>query len=117
MKKDETHLNKNTVSLRIKKEFLMQIVSGQKKEEYREINEFNISRLCILSKDFAAIDVKKYDFVNFYVGNKKDAEYAILICKGIFVDTFKNEIEGAPPVGTQCFTIELGEVVETNVKL
>lgn len=115
MEQKDTHLNKSTLSLRIKKQFLMQIVSGQKKEEYRSFDDYYISRFCILNKDFLISDMKRFEFVYFYVGNKKDSLFAIVKCNGIYLDTFETEIKGAPPVGTRCFTIELGEVVETNV--
>lgn len=101
-------------SLRIKKVHLESIVKGEKKEDYRAINAFNISRLCELTKDYKVTGFKNIDAIKFYVGNEKNGLFAIVKVLGIFQDEFFTEIAGAPPPGSICFTIELGEILETN---
>jgi hypothetical protein len=104
-------------SLRIKQKHLISIVKGEKKEEYRAINSFNVSRLCVLKKDYTVEGFKNIDAIKFYVGNEKNGLFAIVQVLGIFQDEFETEIAGAPAPGSICFTIELGDILETNVNL
>lgn len=104
-------------SLRIKQKHLISIVKGEKKEEYRAISSFNIARLCELSKDNTVTGFKDIDAIKFYVGNEQNGLFAVVQVLGIFQDEFETVIDGAPAPGSICFTIELGEILETNVKL
>ncbi len=113
MKKDERY--PVLVDLIIKKEWFDKILSGEKKEEYRSISEFNVNRLCDKTKEgwSPRTDITHFRFFNGY---KKDRPWLIVKSNGVFYDRFENEEKYKVPFGTELFTLELGEICETNIK-
>ena len=92
------------LELKIKKVFLKQIISGEKKEEYREPSNFNMVRL--FNVDHANkryTDKEGLKQIKFVAGYSKDADYAIVNILGIWIN---KSTENA------MITIDLGDVVE-----
>jgi len=96
--------------LTLKKKWFDMILSGQKKEEYREIKPYWITRL-----KFDIWNTKPFDFIEFRNGYAKTAPTMIVECKGIRVDMPKPEwSENAKGV---CFVIELGTIYVHPINL
>lgn len=85
-----------TLHLTLKKQWFNMIASGEKKEEYREVKPYWITRLS-----------KKYDNVIFKNGYSKDAPQMRFKVTGINV-THGFEKWGAPEFDT-VFVISLGD--------
>ena len=101
------------LSLRIKKQYLDEIISGTKKIEYREENDFYAERLGII-EDGEVIDTKQFDTVKFYTGEKTDCQFAIVKCNGVYLVRYENEIPEGMKKGDMAYEIELGEVLKHN---
>lgn len=88
-----------------------QIISGKKKEEYRSLSEFYISRFCNFKGD-EFIGMKDFKSIILAVGYSKTRRWAEIEVKGIFIDTFIDTIPDGFKKGDECFTIELGKVLK-----
>lgn len=97
--------------LTLKKKWFDMILSGEKKEEYREIKPYWAKRLLwtIEESDDEREGFEQYDAVEFRNGYSKDAPTMLVECKGISVG-IGNPAWGAPehPV----FIIKLGKILE-----
>ena len=91
--------------LTLKKQWFDMIESGEKKEEYREIDQYWQDRL---TKDYYA---KGFDLVVFKNGYQKDSPTVIFEYKGIDIGKGRKEW-GAPD--DDCFIIKLGEKILTK---
>lgn len=91
--------------LTLKKKWFDMIVSGQKKEEYREIKPYWERRLFHPLYP-QVLQFREYDVVEFRNGYKKDAEKILVFCKEITAG-IGNPTWGAP--NTTVFIIKLGE--------
>lgn len=100
------------LTLILDKENFELIKSGKKKEDYRADSDFYARKLCNI-KGNDLVSLKKFDLVKFSLGytNKN----IMLQCKGVFFDIFENYIPEGFLKGDQCYTIELGDIVEINV--
>ena len=58
------------VQLQIKREFLDQILAGEKTEEFREVTEANIRKFCEVDADGNAVSLKKIKTIEFHNGYK-----------------------------------------------
>uniref|UniRef100_UPI00404765C3 ASCH domain-containing protein n=1 Tax=Roseivirga sp. TaxID=1964215 RepID=UPI00404765C3 len=96
-----------TLNLTIKKEWFDMILSGKKKEEYREIKPYWNSRLK------PGDDFEQYNLVRFQNGYSKDAPVMFVICKGIGIGQAKpewsNDWQG------DVYVISLGEIITRPV--
>lgn len=97
-------LNENSSSilqLVLKGQWFKMILSGEKKEEYREITPYWDKRL----------DNKKYDYVRFRWGYETKSPTILIECKGIQ----KGGI-GVPEWGwdNECYIIKLGDIIKTE---
>ena len=101
------------ITLIITQEFFNQIISGEKKEEYRSLSEYYISRFCNFKGD-EFIGMKDYKSIILAVGYSKTRKWAQIEVKGIFIDTFETIIPEGFKKGDECFTIELGRVLKQN---
>lgn len=91
--------------LTIKKKWFDLISSGIKKEEYREVKPYWISRLMLTDGTF-----KKFDKIEFINGYKKDSPRITTECNGI-IKGFGNPDLGAFK-DKEVFIIKLGNVLE-----
>lgn len=104
--------------LTLKKKWWDMIASGEKKEEYREVKEYWISRLYdhdIVSRNNVASYKKpttkrEFDIVEFKNGYRKTAPTVRLYCEGIEIRSGRKEW-GAEP-GKEYFVIKLGEIIK-----
>ena len=90
-----------------------QIIAGTKKEEYRSLSEYYISRFCNFKGD-EFIGMKDFKSIILAVGYSKARKWAEIEVKGIFIDRFENFIPEGFKKGDECFTIELGKVLRQN---
>ena len=107
--------------LTLKKKWFDLIVSGEKKEEYREVTDYWMSRLagikgCGTSYNFTLLCNKgnigrEYDFIMFRNGYNKNSPAVMIECKGIKVGQGKKKW-GAPD--HKVFIIKLGGIVSTQ---
>lgn len=104
--------------LNLKKKWFDLIAEGEKKEEYREIKDYWISRLtkdksiCQMGDNGYVVNERKFDKVVFKNGYNKDAPIMIVECKGIETTTGKEEW-GAEK-DEHYFVIKLGKILFNN---
>lgn len=112
-----------TLHLNLKKKWFDMILSGEKKEEYREVKEFWVSRLAVshlgaVGGDFhhrhknIAYRFKHFDTFTFKNGYAADAPEIVIECKGIQIKEGNAEW-GAEPK-TKYFVLSLGEILSTK---
>lgn len=117
----------NTLKLTLKKKWFDMILSGEKKEEYREIKPYFISRLCYDSFSLCNtmlfnLEVgrrfyrkKTYDSIEFKNVYSKTAPTMIVELKGIKTGIGKRE--WGAEMGERYFILELGAIISTeNIK-
>jgi len=98
----------------INEENFNEILEGKKKEEYRSLSEHYFRMFMIKAKDGVYDKKKKINKIILAVGYRKDRKTALIEVKGIFIDRFENFVPEGLQKGDECFTIELGKVLETN---
>lgn len=106
--------------LSLKKKWFEMILSGEKKEEYREVKRFWICRLLSNLEYLTDLeevnnigpDFKRFDFVEFKNGYGNSAPTAIVECKGIRIG--KARPEWSESFADDCFIISLGNVVSST---
>jgi hypothetical protein len=112
-----------TLKLRAKKEWIEKIATGRKKIEYRAYSDFYVIKLAILPAVNKIFKPKPFTEIYLYCGNEKNSLFVKAEIKGIFLDNYdyfiRNNIK--PPEGmtakNMVFSIELGKIIETNVKI
>lgn len=102
------------LTLNVKKKWFDMILSGVKKEEYREITERGSKQLSnpYYLCGFKNSQYKEYDTVTFLNGMKPKTPTIVVECKGI-------EIGNAVPEWSDnwqglVFKIKLGKIIETK---
>lgn len=113
---------KNTLHLNLKKQWFEMILSGEKKEEYRDVSKYWVNRICqkypqsvITGGDISdrhkgtQYDIKKFDTITFSNGYSKDRPQFEIELKDIRID-FGNLNWGASR-DTKYFVLELGEIL------
>lgn len=107
--------------LALKKQWFDMILSGEKKEEYREIKEYYDGRLAsksIINAGTASESVlwrphhNRFDAVQFRNGYAKNAPTMLVECKGIRIGTPRPEWSGN--MQGDHFIIELGNIIKTE---
>lgn len=88
-----------TLHLVLKRKWFDMILSGEKKEEYREFKEFWFNR-------FAG---RNYNRIVFQHGYSKNADRVIIECLGIELSNKGNSKWGFEE---ECFVIKLGKIIE-----
>lgn len=96
-----------TLHLTLKKKWFDMILSGEKKEEYREIKPYWIQRL---SHPLYPL-FRKYDVVEFRNGYSKNAPTMIVECGGISTGFGYKPWGGT---GEKVYIIKLGKIIETK---
>ena len=126
---------KKTLHLNLKRKWFDMILSGEKKEEYREIKKHWISQLFIKNKnsthftviEFLPMDtfdisyfqnhfslkLKSLDTITFSNGYKKDRPQFEIELKNIKIDSGKTEW-GAEP-NKKYFVLELGNIIDGSI--
>lgn len=115
------------LKLIIKKKFYDQIISGEKKKEYREITPNTEKRYCELDEDGYCKEIdgrfvpRHYDAIRFYVGYNKDRETALVKVTGAeiyLLEDENNEIITYDYNGETCLAAQieysLGEILEKS---
>lgn len=103
--KDETRI----LHLSLKKRWFDMILSGEKKEEYRELKPFWQTRL-VKTGYWHTQECVEFDYVHFTNGYGGDKPQIIIECKGISVVDSGNIKWGFED---RCFGIKLGEIIKT----
>ena len=94
--------------LTLKKKWFDLIKSGEKLEEYREIKQYWISRLCEKGCKEYTYDIKRFTHVLFTNGYRKDSETHTREIRDMTIGT-GIESWGATP-NEQYFVIKLGSI-------
>jgi len=104
-----------TLHLTLKKKWFDMILSGEKKEEYREQKDYWFKRLTdFFEGNSLDYGFKKYDKIVFRHGYKKDAPEMTVECLGI---TEGEGIEMWGGSNETVFKIRLGKILSTkNIK-
>ena len=66
------------LTLNIKKVFFDAIISGEKKEEYREVKQTTINKYTFIDEEDGKRYLRRYDLLHLFVGYQKDRESAIV---------------------------------------
>ena len=85
------------INLNTKKNWLLDIVSGKKTEDYRDFTDYYIDRLCVIGKDGEIASVNQFETVTFVNGYKTDRLFAKVECLEVLtgeVDIEVYSIEG-----------------------
>jgi hypothetical protein len=104
------------IDLIITLENLKEIISGEKKEDYRQFSRYNQKALCeLIKEDQLYYPRKDLTHVRFLAGYRKDRKYALCEISGIYFDLFKKFIPRGMKPGSEAITIEIRQVVEHNL--
>lgn len=95
-------------------EFFLEILSGEKKTEYRAFTEFYISRFCKQDADGEIDGTKDIETVKFALGYSKNRPEMIVEVKGIHIEHDLEEIKEFLTTENCEFAIDLGEILETK---
>lgn len=137
-------MNEPILTLTILPEYLKQIISGEKKEEYRSLSKHYAQLFCnrrkdgefkgkfhvanieygltdeekhfVLTKKDGFVDYKKIEQIKFRNGYASDRPYAIVKVKAIEINKFINKMPENmnPPKGSECFVIYIDSILETG---
>lgn len=103
--------DKKELFLILTKKWFLEILKGDKKEEFRDFTEFYISRLGELDKDGELIDTKKFDTVRFALGYAKNRPQLVVECKDVLIEVDEG-VEDELTDKNSNFVILLGEIIE-----
>jgi len=103
------------VNLVIKKKYFDQILSGEKKKEYRAPSKFNARLLGFKDSNGKYSPRKDITHIRFINGYRADSPWLVAECKEVGCYTFKNEIPMGLQKGDIAIEIILGEVVENCI--
>jgi hypothetical protein len=101
--------------LTLKKKWFDMILSGEKKEEYRELKMYWANRLMTgFPSTFGYIeklnpDFKEFDIIEFKNGYNKNSPKIWVKCNGIKIGSPKPEWSG--DFTNECFIISLGHII------
>ena len=108
---------KRILKLRITRENLEKIAKGEKKSEYRTINDFYVERFCEKSPlSDGRRKIIQFDEVFLYLGNKENSDFVRCKCGKTWYHRFDetNLVEDYK-VGDFVFKIELLDILEKNM--
>ena len=115
-KAENLHASPAVLHLTITKKWYDLILSGEKKEEYRERKPYWGKRFsshwCITVKNRCEPPFKKFDYVEFKNGYARNAPTMLVECKGIKIGRPRYEWSDGSAV--DCFIISLGNVVASS---
>jgi hypothetical protein len=98
----------NILSLPINKKWFDMILSGEKKEEYRQIKPHWTSRIV----DKKESTIKDFQYINFRNGYNPKSPFMVVECKGIEVGVGKPEWGGIR--NEYVYIIKLGRVISND---
>lgn len=103
--------DKKELFLILTKKWFLEILKGDKKEEFRDFTEFYISRLGVIDKDGELIDTKKFDTVRFALGYAKNRPQLVVECKDVLIEHDSEDDQEFTSENCN-FVIQLGEIIE-----
>lgn len=105
-------MEKKILHLTLKKKWFDMILSGEKKEEYREYKYFWKRRLCVFPMRVPWNVFKECDLIIFRNGYSNNAPEIQIECKGIMLKT--GNTEWGAEKGKEYFVLSLGEIINTK---
>ena len=116
------------LQLIIKQKYFDEILSGKKKQEFREVRPNTQKKYCELDEDGYCKEVdgilipRKYDAIQFYVGYNKDRASALVEVKDAHIELFEDEnhnlieyeYKGETYLAARV-VYDLGKVIDKNV--
>jgi hypothetical protein len=95
--------------LTLKKKWFDMILSGEKKEEYREVKTFWFSRL---SENNFGLQFKEFDAIHFYNGGSPSLKYPNFKIECLGIEFGKAVPEWSDNWQGEVFVIKLGEIIK-----
>lgn len=95
------------LDLIIKREYFNEILSGNKKEEYRDCKDRLVNKICVLDENGIATEIKKIDSIRFFEGYNKGRREMVVECLDVKVDTYEDTDE-------DYFVFILGKIFSNN---
>ena len=86
-----------TLMLIIKQKFFDEIISGNKKQEFRELKPTTYKKYVVTNENGEAVEEDgifkpiDYDSIQFYVGYNKDRDQALVEVKGAVIEILTDE--------------------------
>lgn len=104
------------IPLRIQRKYLHQIIKGEKKREYRQLNKFYVELFMFTDKQGNPIDFRNIVRLKLYVGDIKNGEYAVVevLQKGNIENPNNDETLEYEDMD---FYFDIGKILKTNVSL
>lgn len=121
-KKNENNVSYDNCGLKvlnliIKQKYFDAIMSGRKKQEFREIRPTNEKRYVLIDEEGYAIEDEngncipvKYDAIRFFVGYNNDRDTALVKVESAYTELFVDE--DGKPISYEYGTDENGEPIE-----
>lgn len=104
--------NMKTLHLTLKKKWFDMILSGEKKEEYRELKDYWINRFYKNNGNKKGPHfIEHYDQIIFKNGYSKNCPEMLIECLGIDIGETKIEWSG---ISQPAFVIKLGKILSKN---
>jgi len=100
------------LKLTLKKEWFDMILSGEKKEEYREVKEYWMHRLEDSSTAMFVINYKKFDLVEFKNGYGENVPTMLVEC--LEINHGYSNPKWCGGIEDFFYVIKLGKIVETK---
>lgn len=100
------------INLIIKKEYLLQIVSGLKKEEYRDVTDKMLAMVADLDDEGNAVKIKDIKTITFFNGYHANRKMAVVEVLDIEIDNYIDDED--KETDDEYFVFILGNVLETN---
>jgi hypothetical protein len=101
-----------TLNLVIKEKHLHEIVSGEKKEEYRDLTDRILKQVCNLDENGDAIDFKPIKALKLFAGYRTDRKFAVVEVDEIAIDAYLDENDNE--TDDEYFVFSLGKIIEKN---
>ena len=124
---DDTMKTAKPIDALLRKEFAIEILRGEKQNEFRTFSEFWISRLCTRdAKTKCIAGIKPFKIIHFHNYNNSwflDCEVEAVNCCEIdeaFAECFSDEVDitGVDLTAEESmFVMRLGKVVATNLQV
>ncbi|MFP3835330.1 hypothetical protein [Chryseobacterium sp. SIMBA_028] len=103
--------NTKELYLIIQKKYFLEIIKGEKIEEYRDFVEYYINRLFHTDDEGELTKPKNYETIRFQMGYRKNAPQMVVECEGISIDADEDGSEFYTYENCN-FTIHLGKILE-----
>lgn len=100
------------IDLQIRREYLDQILSGEKTEEFRECTDANIKRFCNLDAEGNAESIKPIRQIRFFNGYATNRPMALVEVKALTLDPYDDVAPDDAEPEDCIFVFKLGAIID-----